>query len=150
MNGDEVIYGESNNTWFPPYVTLLESLLKNKIGKLWEDAAYDRDVSQSYFDTTQKPLPNNKFTLGIGLQVIKGAVKAGNKPIIDFCKKANVDIFGIATELADPLLKGPIRHRNNVIHDSLVTKDDLELARTTLLKLLPTFLVTIGEANKKH
>lgn len=150
MNGDEVIFGESNNTWFPPYVTLLESLLKSKIGKLWEDAAYDRDVSQSYFDTTQKPLPNNKFTLGIGLQVVKGAVKAGNKPIIDFCKKANVDIFGIATELADPLLKGPIRYRNNVIHDSLVTKDDLELARTTLLKLLPTFLVTIGEANKKH
>ena len=150
MNGDEVIYGESNNTWFPPYVTLLESLLKNKIGKLWEDAAYDRDVSQSYFDTTQKPLPNNKFTLGIGLQVIKGAVKAGNKPIIDFCKKANVDIFGIATEIADPLLKGPIRHRNSAIHGSPVTKGDLEIARTTLLKLLPTFLMALGEANKKQ
>jgi hypothetical protein len=150
MNGDEVIYGESNNTWFPPYVTLLESLLKSKIGKLWEDAAYDRDVSQSYFDTTQKSLPNNKFTLGIGLQVLKGAVKAGNKSIIDFCKKANVDIFCIAAELTDPLLKGPIRHRNSAIHGSPVTKDELEQARTTLLKLLPTFLVAIGEANKKH
>jgi hypothetical protein len=149
MNGDEVIYGESNNSWFPPYVTLLESLLKSKIGKLWEDAAYDRDVSKSYFDTTQKPLPNNKFTLGIGLQVLKGAVKAGNKSIIDFCKKANVDIFCIAAELTDPLLKGPIRHRNSAIHGSPVTKDELELARTTLLKLLPKFLVAIGEANKK-
>ena len=150
MNGDEVIYGESNNTWFPPYVTLLESLLRSKIGKLWQDALFDKDVSQSYMYATQNPLPNNKFTLGIALQVIKGALKTGNKSIIEFSKANNVDIFRIATEIADPLLKGPIRHRNNVIHGSVVTKDDLEIARTTLLKLLPTFLVALGEVNKKH
>ena len=148
MNGDEVIYGESNNTWFPPYVTLLESLLKNKIGKLWEDALFDRDVSQSYIDATQNPLPNNKFTLGIALQVIKGAVKTGNKSIIEFSKANNVDIFRIASEIAEPLLKGPIRHRNSAIHGVPVSKDELELARTTLLKLLPAFLVALGEANK--
>jgi len=150
MNGDEVIYGESNNTWFPPYVTLLESLLRSKIGKLWEDALFDRDVSQSYIDATQNPLPNNKFTLGIALQVIKGAVKTGNKSILEFSKANNVDIFRIATKIADPLLKGPIRHRNSAIHGSPVTKGDLEIARTTLLKLLPTFLMALGEANKKH
>jgi hypothetical protein len=150
MNGDEVIYGESNNTWFPPYVTLLEGLLRSKIGKLWEDALFDRDVSQSYMDVTQNPLPNNKFTLGIALQVIKGAVKTGNKSIIEFSKANNVDIFRIATEIADPLLKGPIRHRNSAIHGSVVTKGDLEIARTTLLKLLPTFLVALGEVNKKY
>lgn len=99
-------------------------MLRSKIGKLWEDALFDRDVSQSYMDVTQNPLPNNKFTLGIALQVIKGAVKTGNKSIIEFSKANNVDIFRIATEIADPLLKGPIRHRNSAIHGSVMTKSE--------------------------
>jgi hypothetical protein len=148
MNGDEVIYGESNNAWFPPYVTLLESLLKSKIGELWEAGLYHGDISQCYIDATQHQLPNNKFTLGIALQVLKGAVKSGNKSILEFCKKVGVDIFRIASELSDPLLKVPIRHRNSVMHGSTVTKGELELARTMVLKLLPVLLVTLGE-NKK-
>lgn len=145
MNGDEVIYGENNNTWFPPYVTLLESLFKSKIGELWDNSRYHRDLSQCYIDATQHQLPNNKFTLGIALQVIKGAVKSGNKSILEFCKKENVDIFRITNELSDPLLKGPIRHRNSVMHGSTVTKGDLEIARTLVLNLLPTFLAMLGE-----
>lgn len=99
-------------------------------------------------DVTQKPLPNNKFTLGIALQVIKGAVKNGNKSILEFCKGANVDIFRISNEIADPLLKGPIRQRNNVVHGSEVIKSDLEAARMSLLKSLPLFLMALGDQSK--
>ncbi len=148
MNGDEVIYGQNNSAWFPPYVTLMESILKRKIGKLWDDPLYDKAISESYMDVTQKPLPNNKFTLGIALQVIKGAVKNGNKSILEFCKGNNVDIFRISSEIADPLLKGPIRQRNNVVHGSEVIKSDLEAARMSLLKSLPLFLMALGDQRK--
>jgi hypothetical protein len=65
------------------------------------------------------------------------AVDSGNKPIIDYSRKIDFEIFDFVNENFK-LLQDPIRLRNSIAHsdsdNSKITESEIENARKTILE----------------